>query len=148
MAENYLGTSGLPMSTYDADPVNRQITADLSSMFIQPITVQCESPNKVSVYPKTQLLGNFTIEIKTVHPDYLTTIPLNLSLEFKQLALYDVQIALYPIRQRFSTINTTFGSVELFMEGLSEAASNKQQLLDKWRENFYKNQRKRKIFLA
>lgn len=148
LAENYMGISGVPMSMYDSDPINRQITADITSMYIQPLTFAYETPNIVSVFPKTMLLGKFAVEIKTVHPTHMATINRNLIGEFKKLCLYDIQIALYPIRQRFATINTTFGSIELFMEGLQEATNNRSELLDKWRENFFKNSRKRKIYLG
>lgn len=148
LAENYMGNSGLPLAYYDSDPVNRQMTADIASMFLQPITFQYEAPNIVSVFPKTQLLGNFTVEVKTVHPDHLATIPLGYLNEFLECALYDVRIALYPIRQRFSTINTTFGNLELFMDRLESAYDDKRQLLERWRNNFNKSSRHRKIFIG
>lgn len=102
LCENYMGNSGLPLAYYDSDPVNRQITADLASMFLQPITFSYEPPNIVSIFPKTQLLGKFTAEIKTVHPAHLATIPMGYMNEFLECALLDVRIALYPIRQRFA----------------------------------------------
>ena len=148
LSENYLGNSGLPMAYYDSDPINRQMTADLASMFFQPITWAYETPNILSVYPKTNLLGAFTVEIKTVHPSHLATIPLAMRNEFMECALYDVRIALYPIRQRFTTINTTFGNLELFMDKLDSAFDDKKSLMDKWKENFYKSSRRRKMFYA
>lgn len=148
LAENYMGNSGLPLAYYDSDPVNRQMTADIASMFLQPITFAYESPNIVSVYPKTQLLGNFTVEVKTVHPEHLATIPYGLRLEFLECALYDVRIALYPIRQRFANINTTFGNIELFMDKLDSAFDDKKQLLEKWRGSFNRSSRHRKIFIG
>ena len=148
LAENYMGNSGLPLAYYDSDPVNRQMTADIASMFLQPITFSYEPPNIVSVFPKTQLLGQFTVEVMTVHPDHLATIPYGYRNEFLECALYDVRIALYPIRQRFSTINTTFGNVELFMDKLDSAFDDKKQLLERWRTNFIKSSRHRKIFIG
>ena len=148
LAENYMGNSGLPLAYYDSDPINRQMTADIASMFLQPITFAYEAPNILSVYPKTQLLGKFTVEVKTVHPEHLATIPFGYSNEFLECALYDVRIALYPIRQRFSTINTTFGNLELFMDKLDSAFEDKKQLLEKWRTNFNKSSRHRKIFVG
>lgn len=148
MAENYMGNGGLPMAFYDSDPVNRQMTADVASMFLQPITFDFEEPNIVSVYPKTQLFGEFLIEIKAVHPSHMATIPIAMRTEFLELALYDVRIALYPIRHKFQTINTTFGSIELFMDKLDSAQDDKKQLLDKWRQNFAKSSKRRKIFIG
>jgi len=148
LSENYLGNSGLPMAYYDSDPINRQMTADLASMYFQPITWEFESPNILSVYPKTNLLGAFTVQLKTVHPDHLATIPFSMREEFLECALYDVRIALYPIRDRFKNINTTFGSIELFMDKLESAADDKKQLKEKWRENFNKSPRKKKWYYA
>jgi len=148
LAENYMGNSGLPLAYYDSDPVNRQMTADIASMFLQPITFDYEPPNIVSIYPKTQLLGKFTVQIKTVHPEHLATIPFGYRNEFLECALYDVRIALYPIRQRFASINTTFGNIELFMDKLESASEDKKQLLEKWRTNFNKSSNHRKIFIG
>jgi hypothetical protein len=148
LAENYMGNSGLPLAYYDSDPVNRQLTADVASMFLQPITFQYEPPNIISVFPKTQLMGVFTVQLKVVHPKHLATISLPMSNEFMELALYDVRIALYPIRERFKTINTTFGNVELFMDSLDSAWQDKNQLLEKWKSNFLKAPEKRKMFIA
>jgi hypothetical protein len=148
LAENYMGNSGLPLAYYDSDPINRQFTADLASMYLQPITFDFETPNIISVYPKTNLLGAFTIQVKTIHPRHLATIPLSMRNEFLECALYDVRIALYPIRDRFKTINTTFGSVELFMDKLESASDDKKTLMEKWRANFHKSAKKRKMFIA
>ena len=148
LAENYLGNSGLPMAYYDSDPVNRQMTSDVASMFFQPITYEYETPNIISVYPKTNLVGNFTVQLKTVHPKHLATIPFAMRNEFLKCALLDVRIALYPIRQRFTTINTTFGNLELFMDKLDSASDDKEQLLETWREDFNKSSKKRRMFIA
>lgn len=148
LAENYMGNSGLPLAYYDSDPINRQMTADIASMFLQPITFQYETPNIISIYPKTQLLGSFIVQIKTVHPDHLATVPFAYRNEFLECALYDVRIALYPIRQRFTTINTTFGNIELFMDKLDSAFEDKRTLLEKWRNNFNKSSRHKKMFIG
>ena len=68
--------------------------------------------------------------------------------EFLECALYDTRIALYPIRDKFRNINTTFGSIELFMDKLESAQDDKKALLEKWRANFAKSSKKRKIFVG
>jgi len=148
MAENYMGNGGLPMAFYDSDPVNRQMTADVASMYLQPITFDFEEPNIVSIYPKTQLMGKFMLEVKAYHPSHMATIPVAMRNEFLEMALYDVRIALYPIRHKFQTINTTFGSIELFMDKLESAQDDKKTLMEKWRSNFYKSAKRRKIFIG
>lgn len=148
LAENYMGNAGLPLAYYDSDPLNRQITADLASMYLQKITFDFESPNIVSIFPKTTLLGSFTVQLKVVHPLHLATIPFGYRMEFFKCALFDVRMALYPIRDRFKNINTTFGNVELFMDKLDSASDDKQALLDKWRENYHKSSKRKKIHVG
>lgn len=148
LAENYMGNGGLPLANIDSDPINRQFTADIASMYIQPITFDFEEPNIVSVYPKSALMGTFMLEIKVVHPDHMATIPLSMRDEFLKLALFDIRTTLYPIRHRFANINTTFGNIELFMDKLESASDDREALLEKWRANFYKSSKRRKIFIG
>jgi len=148
LSENYMASEGLDVALFESSPIDRQNLADAISLYIQPITFDFEAPNMVSVYPKTQVLGTFTAQIKTMHPRHLSTIPLGYRQEFLTCALLDVRIALYPIRQRFTQINTTFGNIELFMDKLESAYDDKVQLLEKWRTNFLKSSKKRKMFIG
>jgi hypothetical protein len=149
LIENYMGGTGLPIvAPYFTNPVDRQIIADTTSMYYQPFTFDFETPNILSVFPKTNFFGEFMIEVKALHPSHLSTIPLSMRAEFLECALYDVRIAIYPIRERFRNINTTFGSVELFMEKLDSAADDKKQLIEKWRQHFAKSSKKRKMFIG
>lgn len=147
LAENYFGNTGLPMATIDSDPVYRQFTTDLQSMFVQPITFDFESPNLVEIFPKRMLVGDFTLEYKAVHPAHFGTIPLSLREEFLNLATIDVRRALYPIRHRFQNINTAFGNIELFMDKLESAEEDRKDILERWRTNSVKNSKRRKIFV-
>jgi hypothetical protein len=149
LVENYMGGNGLPtVAPYFTNPVDRQIIADATSMYYQPFTFDFESPNIVTLFPKTHFFGKFMLEIKCVHPSSMATIPLSMRDEFLEMALYDVRIALYPIRDRFKNINTTFGSIELFMDKLDSAYDDKKTLLEKWRSNFAKNSKRRKMFIG
>lgn len=149
LVENYMGGTGLPIvAPYFANPVDRQIVADTTSMYYQPFTCDFEAPNIVSIFPKTHFFGDFMLEIKVNHPSHMATIPLSMRDEFLEMALYDVRIALYPIRDRFKSINTTFGSIELFMDKLESAYDDKKQLLEKWRQNFARNPKRRKMFIG
>lgn len=148
LSENYLGNQGLPMAYYDSDPINRQMTADIASMFFQPLTFDYESPNILSVYPKTLLTGQLEVQLKVVHPSHLGTIPFSLREEFLECALVDVRRALYPIRQRFQQINTTFGNIELFMDKLESANDDRKEILQRWRENFMKTSRRKKFYFG
>lgn len=147
LVENYMGGSGLPLTIHDNHPIYSQFASDLQSMVVQPITFEWEPPNIVSLYPKTHLLGDFMVELKTVHPNHLATIELGLRDEFLKLALLDVRISLYPMRQRFSSLNTAYGNIELFMDKLESASDDRETLLEKWRENFINHHKRRKIYV-
>ena len=54
--------------------------------------------------------------------------------DFCLLCLYDVLLAIRPIRKRFATINTAFGSLEPFNEMVDSAESNRNDLLNKRKE--------------
>jgi len=149
LIDRYFSNGEAYINDYGSTSIlNRQIAADLSSMYIQPVTFEYEPPNIISIFPKNRFIFDFNCQLKTVHPKHLQTIPFSYRNEFLECALYDVRIALYPIRQRFSTINTTFGNVELFMDKLESAFDDKKQLLEKWRENFNKSSRKKKMFIG
>jgi hypothetical protein len=149
LVENYFGSQGLPVVTpYFTNPVDRQIISDVTSMYYQPFTFDFEPPNIVTLFPKTYFYGKFMIEIKCIHPAHLATIPLSMKDEFLELALYDVRAALYPIRDRFKNINTNFGSVELFMDKLENAADDRKTLIEKFRANFGKSSKRRKMFIG
>jgi len=129
------------------DPVTRQIEADMASMYYQPTTFEFHAPNMIEIFPKSSWYADFFVELKCVHPNHMMTIPVALRDEFLDLCLYDVRMALYPIRHRYQNINTTFGSIEMFMEKLDSAEEDRKELISRWRENFFKSSKRRKIFV-
>lgn len=135
------------ISSYYMDPVDQQIRANMESLVFNPVTWHYEAPNILEVFPKTFIVRNAMAEVKTIHGNHMTTIPMNLRDEFLELAYYDVCISLLPIRQHFSQINTSFGSIELFMNRLEEASDKRKDLLELFRVNAAKSANRKKLFI-
>ncbi len=112
-----------------------------------PTTYQFLEPNMVEVFPKNNYSYDWLCEMRTVHPTHLATIPTTQTEDFLKLCLYDVQIALYPIRSRFVNMNTAYGSIELFMEGLQDAKQNRNDLIEKFQGRFLKSGNRKKVFV-
>lgn len=110
-----------------------------------PVVFEFMPPNKLEIRPSA-LLAHFTVELNVVHPNHLSTIQPGLEMEFMQLALYDVQIALYRIRQRFNNLSTPFGSIELFIQDLEEASGKRDEMIDKFKQKFAFSSSRKKLF--
>ena len=68
------------------------------------------------------------------HPRHLKTIDVKQREDFCLLCLYDVLLSIKPIRKRFATISTAYGSLEPFNEMIDNAESNRNELLNKWND--------------
>lgn len=101
----------------------------------------------VEVFPKSYTHTDWLCEMRLIHPAHLATIPTTQAEDFLKLCLYDVQIALYPIRSRFVNLNTAYGSIELFMEGLQDAKTNRETLIEKFQGRFLKSGNRKKVFV-
>lgn len=144
---NYI-ESGIPnLSAYYSNPFDMQLLSDMESAVLNPTTFKYRAPDKVEIFPKNTYIQSMYVEIKCIHPKHFQTIPMNLREEFLKLAHYDVCESLYPIRRRFQNIGTTFGSLDLFMEQLENAADKKEELLEKWKTNVLKNSNRKKLFI-
>jgi hypothetical protein len=139
---------GYPLYGIFDDPFDRQINADVRSMIEEPITWVWVPPNVIELNQKWVFGGNFTLELKTVHPDTLHTIPLTYTDEFLDLATADVKAALYNIRSQFQSINSPFGQIELNVDDLKQGKDDRATIVANWRANFLKQARRRKIWSA
>lgn len=143
----YSDTNPLTRVETMADPFTRQNVVDMYSSIRNPITWRFIYPNKVEIMPALVFIDNVLVMLNVVHPKHLGTIPINLQDEFLNLALLDVKDSLYQIRHRFSNLQTPYGSLELFIEDLQDAADKRKDLLENWRRNFYKQSNRKKIFI-
>jgi hypothetical protein len=88
------------------------------------------------------------IEVKAVHPDHLRTIPPNMREQFMKLALYDVLNSIYPIRHRFDNMNTPYGQIQLFIDLVDNAASEREALLSTFQENMLRASDAKRIWIS
>lgn len=126
-----------------------QLMADMISACRVPVTFDYfNEDNSVEIYPNSITNAKILTECKCVHFKDFSTIPFTLMEEFKKLAFYDTEIALLPLRKRFSNLSTAFGNIELFIGELEEADSKRTELLELWRKNFAKSSKRKKIYIA
>ena len=125
---NQFGGSLLPVVN---DPFETQFLQDL-----------------LTIRPKILSLGSALVEVKTIHPKHLRTVPMNMRDQFLRLALDDVLISLYPLRHRFESYTTVYGSLQPFFEQVDNAAADKAELIDSWKENLLKDSKAKRIWIA
>lgn len=142
---NQFGGSLLPLVN---DPFETQFLQDVLSKTITPTTFEYEAPDLLTIRPKIWKLGMAMIEVKAIHPKHLRTIPVAMREQFLRLALDDVMISLYGLRHRFENLTTPYGSITPFFEMIDNAANDKNDLLDSWKENFLKYSTSKKIWIS
>lgn len=141
---NQFGGSLLPLVN---DPIQSQLLNDVLSQTITPTTFNYQAPNLITIRPKIYHLGAAMIEVKAVHPRHLKTIPIAMRDQFLRLALDDVLISLYPLRHRFESYTTAYGSLTPFFELVDRAADDKQELLNSWRDNLLIDSHAKRIWI-
>lgn len=134
--------------TYN-EPVTAKMAADQMSYVENPLLWEFHSPNIIEIFPKywQYTNTNFGVQIKVVHPIHLKTIPPNLFDHFRELAKLDVFIALGKIRKYYSTISTTFGNIELFLDELNDAKSERKELIEKFQSKYSRYHKRKKLFI-
>ena len=121
----------------------RQIQADLASAS-NPVTFMFYPPNQIEIYPS---FINGLVELNVVHDETLHTIPMNMKEYFMQLALADVKMALYQIRNRFNNMQTSFGTLELFIDDLQTGRDERNELIEKFKNSSIKTARRKKLWI-
>lgn len=139
------GSTMIPLSH---NPFENQVFADYVSMTVTPLTWTYIPPDRLKIYPKIINYQSAILELKAVHPKHLKTIPINMRDEFLNLALYDVLLSIYPLRHRFESFNTPYGTLQPFMEMIDRARDDKNELIERFRANFLKDGNAKRIFIA
>lgn len=142
---NQFGGSLLPVVN---DPYTSQLLNDYLSSTITPTTFEFKSPNLVTIRPKIEKVGSAMLEIRAVHPRHLKTIGIEMRDEFYELCYYDVLISLYPLRHRFESFNTPYGTIQPFLEAVDSAESNRSQLLESWKEKMLLQSNIKRLWIA
>lgn len=130
------------------DPISRQLNIDLMSFTSNPITTKYIEPGMIEIAPIYNNIQSYIVVVNVVHPDHFGTIPINLEDQFMKYALADTQSTLYTMRTRFSSINTPYGNIELFLDQFQGAEDVKTQLEEQWRVNSHKNSKRKKMWIA
>jgi hypothetical protein len=137
------GSTLIPLSY---NPFEGQVFNDFVSMTVTPITWEYKAPDELTVFPKIINHRSALIEVKAIHPKHLKTIPMNMRDEFLKLCLYDVLLSLYPLRHRFESFNTPYGTMQPFMEMVDSAKADKEELITRWQTLFLKDSTAKRIF--
>lgn len=125
-----------------------QLIQDILSANRVPVTFRYyDEDQSITIMPHGITNTDILTRVKVIHLDDFSSIPLNMRDEFLKLALYDVQMAIYPIRRRFSNLQTAYGNIELFVDELAEAEQKRTELLENWRRHFIKAPNRKKIFI-
>jgi len=139
------GSTMIPLSY---NPFETQVFNDYVSMTVTPVTWTYIPPNQVTVFPKIVNYQSAILEVKAVHPKHLKTIPMNMREDFLRLALLDVLVSLYPLRKRFETFSTPYGSLQPFMEMVERSIDERRELLERFGNLTLKDSNAKRIFIA
>lgn len=123
-----------------------QIATDFSSAVQVPDTFRFIEPNVVEIFPKSRINYQLMVELKCIHPQHLGTIPLSLREEFFKLCVLDVKIALWNILKNYDQLSTAFGQINLRIEDFEQAETERRELLELWRQQYYKEPGRKRIW--
>lgn len=130
------------------DPVDNYVMNSAEGLLRTPTTFNfIPGTNKVEVFPKDYGYDKLLVQVKVMHPSHLKTIPDGLLEVFQELALCDVCIGLKAIRSKFTNISTIYGNIELDQSLFDDARGNRKDLLEKIKSNYYKDARRKKIWV-
>lgn len=131
----------------EADWVDLQLSQDLASAVQVPDTFKFLPPNKVEIFPKSYSNWDFTIQLKCVHPVSLGTIPPGLRDYFYKLCVYDVKIALFYMLKNYDQLNTPYGSIDLKIEDYEAAVQERQELIELFKSNYWKEPNRKRLWV-
>ena len=145
--EDGLYTTSMYPVYREADWTDLQLTADLTSAVQVPTTFKFFTPNKIEVFPKSNTYFKFLVEVNCVHPKHLGTIPIGLREYFYKLATLDVKIALYYMLKNYDNLNTPYGNIELRIEDYEQAVQDREQLIELFKANYWKEPNRKRIWI-
>ena len=108
-------------------------------------TFQYIHPGMIEFAPNSS--SNYIIVCNVVHDKSLITVPLNMQDYFRQLAVLDVKTALYLIRNRIVNLQSTLGSIELFLDDLASARDERRDLIERLANSTIKTARRKKVII-
>jgi len=105
-------------------------------------------PSIIELYPKMFDKRPFMVIVKCVHLPSLQSIPIKLKDQFFDLATLDIKISFFPILKHYDQLNTPFGTIDLKVNDLEEAKSERNDLLEKFRSMYLKEPERKKIWIG
>jgi len=129
--------------------VSMQLNQVMNSAMLVPDTFTFISPNMLRMNGEVNFstYTNLSITLKVTHQKDFSTFPYGLRETIKKLALYDVCLDLFGIRNYFGSLNTTFGEIDLKLDIL-QVEDKRDDLIEKMRLNQIKNARVKKIYVV
>ena len=131
----------------EADWFDMQLSADMASAVQVPDTFRFLPPNKVEIYPKSHSPWQFSVQLKCVHPKNFGTIPPGLRDYFYKLCVCDVKIALFYMLKNYDQLNTPYGNIDLKIEDYEQAVQERQELLERFRANYWKEPNRKRLWI-
>ena len=110
-------------------------------------TYQYIHPGMLELAPNGSMSSYFIVVCNVVHDESLLTIPSNMQDYFRQLATLDVKSALYLIRNRIANLQSSLGSLELFIDDLASARDERRELIETLRASTIKSARRKKVII-
>lgn len=134
-----VGTGYLsPTMDYDMslmhDLASAQASADLMSIVLPAMTWGFVRPNLLELYNVSTLVNAVQIEYGLEHSKNLGTIPYTSWESFYNLALIDVKRFLYNSMKHYTELQSAYGTVVLKIDDWANAESERQDLINRWRE--------------
>lgn len=130
-------------SYYPQDIVNAELTGAAINKFLGVTTDP--SSSKWLGYNKIQLFNfpddcTVAFRVSCDHDEHAESIPVSCRESFMELAMLDVQIALYSILKNMNQVGSAFKEISLKIDDWAGAEAARTQLVDKWTEIFHYDQ--------
>jgi hypothetical protein len=114
-----------------------QAAANLTSAAVPPFTFKYIEPNLLYLYNMTTMANELTIEFALEHFDNLVSIPATAWQSFYDLALLDIKDFLYGVLKHYDQLQTAYGTITLKIDDWQQAASDRKDLIEKWRDLYH-----------
>jgi hypothetical protein len=126
-----------------------QLDQVMMSAFMVPNTFTFIPPNMLRLNGEVNFTSYqmFSVTLKVTHNKDFSTFPFGLRETIKKLALYDICLDIFGIRNYFSNLSTTFGDVNLQLD-IFNVEDKRDDLIEKMRLNQIKNARLKKIYIV
>ena len=117
-----------------------QANADLISAAAPAFTFKFLAPNKLYLYNITTMYGILDIDFNLSHADNLSTVKKSMYDTFYKLVILDMKNFLYGALKHYKNIQTAYGVITLEIDDWAGAASEREDLIEKWRDVFHLEQ--------